>query len=279
MGGLCGKSSKLHEATNDSAKLGEGVGGPKPSNRALTTNLMRARHDGDVSKHYENDRLLGEGSMGTIRAVKKKSNGQMYALKTIQLSRISPAFLAELRNEIDLLRSLDHPNIIRPLEVFDTKRRINLILELCAGGDLYTRHPYTEEEACSIALQLTSAIAYCHANGVVHRDLKFENIMFASKSKEAKIKVIDFGLSSKYAPGHVLKGSVGTLYSMAPEVIEGASDEASDNWSIGVIAFMLLSSQMPFLARTKTVIMKIQACAYAFRGPRWKGVSGRPRTS
>uniref|UniRef100_A0A7S3XSE4 non-specific serine/threonine protein kinase n=1 Tax=Heterosigma akashiwo TaxID=2829 RepID=A0A7S3XSE4_HETAK len=274
MGGLCGKSSKLHEATNDSAKLGEGVGGPKPSNRALTTNLMRARHDGDVSKHYENDRLLGEGSMGTIRAVKKKSNGQMYALKTIQLSRISPAFLAELRNEIDLLRSLDHPNIIRPLEVFDTKRRINLILELCAGGDLYTRHPYTEEEACSIALQLTSAIAYCHANGVVHRDLKFENIMFASKSKEAKIKVIDFGLSSKYAPGHVLKGSVGTLYSMAPEVIEGASDEASDNWSIGVIAFMLLSSQMPFFGKDeRTVIMKIQACAYAFRGPRWKGVS------
>mmetsp|Transcript_25392 Transcript_25392/g.31643 ORF Transcript_25392/g.31643 Transcript_25392/m.31643 type:complete len:527 (+) Transcript_25392:41-1621(+) len=277
MGNICGKGTKeTKDGKTPVLKVGpEGESAPKQDNKKhLTTHLMRSRTQVDVYSVYDGEKMLGEGSMGAIRKVKKKSNGQYYALKTIQLSRISPAFVAELKNEIDLLRSLDHPNIIRALEVFESKRRINLIIELCGGGDLYTRHPYTEREATRIVLQITSAIAYLHDNGIVHRDLKFENVMFATKDKNSLVKLIDFGLSSKYRPGHALKGSVGTLYSMAPEVIQGNSDEASDNWSNGVMAFMLLSSQMPFFGKDeRTVIMKIESCSYGFRGPRWKNVS------
>jgi len=245
----------------------------KPLLSNLPNNLMRSRDD-DICKFYELDALLEEGSISMIRAAKKKSSGQMYALKTIPLSRISPDCLAELRNEINLLRSLDHPNIIKAVEAFDTRRRIHLVLELCTGGDLYSRHPYTEEQACNITLQIASAITYLHDRGVVHRDLKFENVLFCSKSTHSIVKVIDFGLSSKYTPGHALHGSVGTLYCMAPEVIGGTSNEASDCWSLGVLVFMLLSSQMPFFGQNEDeVVEKITTSNFGFRTSKWENIS------
>jgi hypothetical protein len=159
----------------------------------------------------------------------------VYALKTIHLNRITdPKFLEELRNEIDVLKSLDHPNVVRAIETFEQRNQLCIVMELCSGGDLYTRDPYTEDQARRIIRKLTHCVAYMHRCGVVHRgkfkflkaqlctcslsslivlpyqiciplrftftDLKFENIMFESDRPDAEIKVLDFGLSKKYHP-------------------------------------------------------------------------------
>lgn len=98
-----------------------------------------------------------------------------YALKTILLDRCSSADLKEeLKNEVEILKSLDHPNIVRALETFDYRDRLFIVLELCSGGDLYARDPYTEEAAARIIFCLAKAISYLHSKGIVHRDLKYE---------------------------------------------------------------------------------------------------------
>lgn len=113
----------------------------------------------------------------------------VYALKSIILDRIMDStFRKELLNEIDVLRSIDHPNIVKAVETFEYQNRIYLVLELCNGGDLYARDPYTETQAMSITYSLLDAIAYLHSKDITHRDLKYENIMFASPTSPS-IKV------------------------------------------------------------------------------------------
>ena len=94
----------------------------------------------------------------------------IYALKTIHLNRVSdPKFTAELRNEIDIIKSLDHPNIVRAIETFEFKDEICFLMELCSGGDLFAREPYTEDQAQRIVRKTTSAVEYMHQCGIVHR--------------------------------------------------------------------------------------------------------------
>ncbi|EJK71500.1 hypothetical protein THAOC_07053 [Thalassiosira oceanica] len=124
-----------------------------------------------------------------------------YALKSIQLRLVERKYLVEFRNEINVMRSLDHPNIVKAYEVYETERNIYILMEYCSGGDLYSRAPYTETEAAKIVSHLCSAISHMHKNGCVHRDLKFENIMFQSKRQSAQIQVLDFGLSKRFLPG------------------------------------------------------------------------------
>eukprot|EP00957_Ditylum_brightwellii_P053403 4046990-Ditylum_brightwellii.AAC.1 len=109
-------------------------------------------------------------------------------------------------------------------------------MEMCRGGDLYSRDPYTEEESARIVNSVLSAISYMHKRGVVHRD-----------HPQSEVKLIDFGLSAKYGPEDpVMSDGVGTIYTMAPEVLKGKYTSQADIWSIGVLAYMLLSSQVPF---------------------------------
>mmetsp|Transcript_28057 Transcript_28057/g.61129 ORF Transcript_28057/g.61129 Transcript_28057/m.61129 type:complete len:734 (+) Transcript_28057:58-2259(+) len=198
-----------------------------------------------------------------------------YALKTIHIDRVTdPTFVQELLNEIDILKTLDHPNIVRPIETFNYRKNTSIVMELCEGGDLYTRDPYTEDAALRIVTSVLSAIEYMHSKGVIHRDLKYENIMFSDKSPTSEVKVIDFGLSKKYLPTDRLHDGVGTFYSMAPEVIRGDYDSKADLWSIAVIAFMLLSSQMPFYGKDQNVVIKkILSGKYRMLGRSWQKVS------
>jgi len=217
----------------------------------------------------------GTPRSGNVPTRRSTTTTGLFALKSIQLARMSEEFILELKNEIDILKSLDHPNIVKPTEVFHRKRQINVVMELCAGGDLYTRDPYTETQAASITGQVLSAISYMHSRNITHRDLKFENIMFENTSPDAAIKVIDFGLSKKYCPDspHLIEG-VGTIYTMAPQVLRGFYTSQADLWSMGVIAFMLLCGEQPFTGRKRRhVIDKIMRCQYGFGAQRWKTLS------
>jgi calcium-dependent protein kinase len=128
---------------------------------------------------------------------------------------------------------LDHPNIVRAIETFEFEGMISLVMELCSGGDLYVRDPYSEAEAARIVSSILSAIAYMHSQNVVHRDLKFENVLFVNTSPMSDVKLIDFGLSRVYGGGQKLTDISGTIYTIAPEVLKNNHTEKADIWSIG----------------------------------------------
>ncbi|KAL9185263.1 hypothetical protein ACHAXT_003040 [Thalassiosira profunda] len=217
---------------------------------------------------------------GHSRRRLSSSHSEEYALKSIQLRLVETKYLEELRNEINVLRSLDHPNIVKAYEVYETKAvhggAIYVLMEYCSGGDLYCRAPYMESQAANLMRQICSAISHMHKNGCVHRDLKVENIMFESREPTARIKILDFGLSKKFMPGSsgLMTEWVGTVYTMAPQVLNGIYDSKADCWAIGVIAFLLLSDEKPFKGKKRSqVLHNIKRCRYDFKAPGWYNIS------
>lgn len=159
----------------------------------------------------------------------------VYALKSIMKDHVrNDQYLKEMRSEIYTMSRLCHDNIVNVYEAFERKRHIYLILEYCRGGDLCERNP-TEAEAATIVRKILSAVAYMHQHNVVHRDLKLENIMFSKdpkdpSSQQLEVKVIDFGLATKFLSEEYkqMTARVGTLYSMAPQVLQGVYDAKCD---------------------------------------------------
>lgn len=181
-------------------------------------------------------------------ATKTKKTRQ-YACKTVSTLLMKPHEIKEFINEVLILRNLDHPNIIQLYEVFQFKKKIWIVTELCRGGDLTSRiHQMNEEDVAVVVEQIVRAVAYMHSQNVCHRDIKLENIMYASKDEDSPIKLIDFGLSNQFTRGVKMLQACGTAYTAAPEILlkEGYT-EKSDIWSIGVVTYVLLSQTYPFL--------------------------------
>jgi calcium-dependent protein kinase len=172
-----------------------------------------------------------------------------YACKTINTVRFKDAEILEFVNEINILRELDHPNIIQLFEVFKKRRKMWIIMELCTGGDLSNRmNAMTEIHVAIVLKQIMQAISYMHNRNVCHRDIKLENILYADSSPDAPVMLIDFGLSNKFTKDTKMNKACGTIYTIAPEIMSGLGyREETDIWSIGCVAFLLLSGDYPFL--------------------------------
>eukprot|EP00934_Nitzschia_sp_Nitz4_P000490 Nitzschia sp. Nitz4//scaffold133_size116822//66538//68818//NITZ4_003809-RA/size116822-snap-gene-0.5-mRNA-1//1//CDS//3329535402//490//frame0 len=248
------------------------------SKNAMLAPAKSSSMESPSNDSLEDTSLSGAGSIRTTGS-QPSEYANTYAMKSIHLNRITDqSFLTELRNEIGILRKLDHPHIVRAIETYEHRQRIYIVMEICSGGDLYSRDPYTEEQAARIVTSILSAIAYMHSRQILHRDLKYENVLFVNQSPNSPIKLIDFGLSKTYGDNPELTAGVGTIYTMAPEVLQGKYTEKADVWSVGVLAFMLLSSQMPFYGRKKNhIVEQILNCQYDFRGRRWKRISSQAK--
>ena len=166
-------------------------------------------------------------------------------------------------------------------------------MELCTGGELFKKineladkdQSFSEKEAVKIFKQLMSAVSYCHNQGICHRDLKPDNIIFLNKEPDSPIKIVDFGLSKIFGEiKPIMKGNkieknimslrVGTAYYMAPEVIQGNYDNKCDIWSCGVILYILLCGYPPFDGDNENDIIKaITKKKYSFPEEEWKSVS------
>ena len=249
---------------------------------------------GDITQFYEVIKKIGEGAYGKIYKVRNKQSGDIRAMKQITKSKIPD--INKFQTEIKILSMVDHPNIVRLFEVIEDDKYFNLLQELCTGGELYKKSQTSElkeKEIAHIFNQIMSAVAYCHEKGIVHRDLKLENILFASEEPDSPIKIIDFGFSvlfeknknnnkEKNNEGNDLKkfgykrmkSKVGTLYYISPEIIKGNYDEKCDIWACGVILYMLISGYPPFSGNTdKEVYNLITQIKYDFDKEIWKNIS------
>ncbi|CAM9182030.1 unnamed protein product, partial [Sphacelaria rigidula] len=200
--------------------------------------------------------ILGVGISGLVQVVRHKKSGVAYAMKTLRLGRLEDFHKTdELRNEIMVMSQLNHPNICRLLEIYESPTRdsICLILELCTGGELLSRlnkvGHYSEKRCMELVRKMLLAVRHCHSHGLCHRDLKLENWVFESDKPDAELKLIDFGLSTHFDKDEVMHVPVGTPYSIAPECLSGAYTVQCDLWSVGVLTFMLLAGKPPFTGR------------------------------
>lgn len=155
-----------------------------------------------------------------------------------------------LFNEINILRELDHPNIVKMYEFFEDEKRYYIVTEICKGGELFdeiiARGKFTEKDAAVLMKQVLSCVNYCHKNHIVHRDLKPENILLEQNKDFDQIKIIDFGTSLLFDSAKSLDEKLGTPYYIAPEVLNKKYNEKCDIWSCGVIVYILLSGMPPF---------------------------------
>lgn len=218
-----------------------------------------------VFDHYQFDGpKLGEGSFGRVSIVVQRTTGQRKACKTIGVRNEKAQ--STIEQEINLLKRLDHPNIMRLSESFLDGRNMYLICELCEGGPLlegFTQRGLNgsggEVAAASCMQQILSAASYCHAHDIIHRDLKPDNVLYVNSKPDSAVKVIDFGLADFFARLSATTSGVegaeakpmqraGTFLFMAPEMIadERQYTEKVDVWSIGCILFLLVTGVHPF---------------------------------
>ena len=164
---------------------------------------------------------LGQGHYGIVRKAVNRKTGKLYAVKIIPKWKVENPEL--VMTEIEILRKLDHPNVIKYIETIEDYDTYYIVMELCNGGELFdriidTEHKLSLVRIARITTQILRAVQHCHENGIVNRDIKSENVLFKTKDPESQIKVIDFGLSAIYSDHDNLHARVGTVFYMSPEV-------------------------------------------------------------
>ncbi|XP_074507879.1 death-associated protein kinase 3 [Sebastes fasciatus] len=229
----------------------------------------------DVELYYEMEEELGSGQFAIVRKCKEKSTSVEYAAKFIKKRRLSSSRRGvsreEIEREVNILREIQHSNIITLHDIFENKTDVILILELVSGGELFDflaeKESLTEEEATQFLKQILDGVQYLHSKRIAHFDLKPENIMLLDKNvPNPRIKLIDFGIAHQIKAGNEFKNIFGTPEFVAPEIVnyEPLGLEA-DMWSIGVITYILLSGASPFLGETKQeTLTNISAVNYDF---------------
>lgn len=194
---------------------------------------------------YELLHTIGEGTFAKVKLARHVQTGIEVAVKVIDRHGSYRPY-----REVQSMKSLNHPNIVKLFEVIDTENTLFLIMEHVDGGSLsdYLRDcgGMTEHEARGVFRQLMSAVHYCHQRGIVHRDLKPRNILLDA---DRNVKVADFGLSNEYV-GQKLTTFCGSLNYVAPEILLGQSyaGPGADIWSLGVVLFKMVCGRLPFVS-------------------------------
>lgn len=230
-----------------------------------------------VEDKYDMKDVLGTGAFSQVRLAESKEDGHMHAIKIIDKKALRGKE-DSLENEIRVLKRLDHKNVVKLLEAYESKTCVYLVMELVTGGELFDRivekGSYSEKDAADLIKQVLSAVAYMHEEGVVHRDLKPENLLYYSPEVDSKIMISDFGLSKMEESG-VMATACGTPGYVAPEVLaQKPYGKAVDVWSIGVISYILLCGYPPFYDENDAnLFAQILKGEFEFDSPYWDDIS------
>ncbi|CAG9335416.1 unnamed protein product [Blepharisma stoltei] len=228
---------------------------------------------------YKLGKKLGSGAFGDVKLCFHLTTGTERAVKIFRKDlAIDEDKQKLLMNELDILKTLDHPNIIRVYEFFEDSMRFYIVMENCKGGELFgeilKRQNFNELQAAQIMCQLFSAVSYLHEHCIAHRDIKPENILLEEQGDISNIKLIDFGASERFTKGVPIEGTLGTAYYISPEVLSGTYNEKCDLWSCGVILYILLCGRPPFDGKTdEEIIENVKRGKFTFKGEIWRTVS------
>ena len=238
----------------------------------VTTNALIEENTGLPNLKYQIIRKIGEGSYGSVFLAINSLTKQNVAIKKINKIKENEIDDLEIKNEIDILRNLDHPNIVKIIEFYSTEKAYYVITDYCPSGELYNQitNSYNEYQLAVLFYQIFSGLYYLHANNIIHRDLKLENILINEIEKDNKtnlkyfwIKIIDFGTSKIFSKHKKEKSIVGSSYYIAPEVLNQCYNEKCDTWSVGVILYMLITGKAPFDGKDDfEIIEKIKKGVY-----------------
>uniref|UniRef100_A0A9J8B4C2 Myosin light chain kinase, smooth muscle n=1 Tax=Cyprinus carpio carpio TaxID=630221 RepID=A0A9J8B4C2_CYPCA len=236
---------EAEEENKDEAEPSDDESEKEPDYRNVTI-----RTDVKVKDLYDVGDRLGTGKFGTVFKLIEKSTKKVWAGKFIKA--YSAKEKDSVRQEIAIMNDLHHPKLVQCVNAFEGKTDIVMVLDMISGGELFERiidedFELTEREVIKYMLQIVDGVNFIHKKGIVHLDLKPENIMCVNKTG-SKIKLIDFGLARRLENAGSLKVLFGTPEFVAPEVINyEAISYATDMWSIGVICYILVSGLSPFM--------------------------------
>eukprot|EP00941_MAST-03F_sp_MAST-3F-sp1_P003190 g3190.t1 len=248
----------------------------------LPGDLPRLQHE-NVRNKYELIEEVGSGMTAVVYSCISKHSGEEASLKLIRKSTLSERQLACVRREISLLKRLNHPGVLQYKEHYEDKTYIYLITELLKGGELFDsicdRETYTEKDAADVIISLIQIVQYLHSQGVVHCDIKPENILLDRRGPGAKIRLIDFGLAQEaFTEFSGIQLAAGTPGYISPEALvsEPNYGKPCDIWAIGVVAFCLTGGYPPFheddtdpVKRVEKALQKTRNCDWNFNDEVW----------
>ncbi|XP_002125163.3 NUAK family SNF1-like kinase 1 [Ciona intestinalis] len=221
---------------------------------------VRHTHRHNVKSRYEFHHNLGKGTYGKVKLARHRDTGNLVAVKTIKKDKVKDRVdMKHIRREMEIMSSIQHDHIIQIYEVFENQDKIVIVMEYAAGGELYdylaNKSGICDKEARSFFRQIISAVRYCHKMGIVHRDLKLENILL---DQDHTIKIADFGLANKFKSDELLQTFCGSPLYASPEIVNGVPyvGPEVDSWSLGVLLYTLVYGTMPFDGRNYQILTK-----------------------
>ncbi|KAJ1978174.1 hypothetical protein H4R34_003301 [Dimargaris verticillata] len=249
------------------------------------------------AKYQITNRVLGTGTFAQVKLALCKETGQRLAAKIIDRQRFGSVSVkqhgTDFVQEINIMQSIDHPNIVRVVDVIRTKKFLYIFMPLVQGGDLFeyimSREKLPEPEAKFVCYQILMALKYLHERNISHRDVKPENILLRANSPYAQIMLTDFGMARVVGKKSIMQTMCGTFQYIAPEVISvnsGVDKDGNDPprgyskmvdcWSLGVLLYAMLSGTLPFSSdddNNAILFSEIRAGKITFPPKYWCGIS------
>ncbi|XAR50897.1 Non-specific serine/threonine protein kinase [Bertholletia excelsa] len=207
-------------------------------------------------------RQIGRGSFSVVWHARHRVHGAEVAIKEIETGRLNKKLHDSLMSEIDILKQINHPNIIRLHDIIEETGRIHIVLEYCRGGDLsmyiqQSQGRVTEAKAKHLMQQLAAGLQILRRNNLIHRDLKPQNLLLSTNDENAVLKIADFGFARPLQPRVLAETLCGSPLYMAPEIMLFKKyDAKADLWSVGAILYQLVTGKTPFTGNSQTQLLQ-----------------------